>query len=299
MPDDLSTVLEPGDPVRLATGYGATEGPVYHPDGSVTFVDYAASQLLRWTSAGGVEVLRGGTGEGNGCTLDRQRRLVMCEAADIRRITRIGPDGSIDVLAERWQGKRLNRPNDIICRSDGTIFFTDPEMRCPPEKRELGFSGVFRINPDGELILCNDECEYPNGLALSVDESVLYVAISRRDEGCLGEEERGEVCSHMLIRAFDVGWDGELTNNRILVRMTSAEPGVPDGIKVDRKGRIFCTGPEGIWVTDAEGNRIGIIRFPEVPRNMAFGGDDFRTLYITGGHSLYSVKVKTPGVGAF
>ena len=299
MPDDLSTVLEPGDPVRLATGYGATEGPVYHPDGSVTFVDYAASQLLRWTSAGGVEVLREGTGEGNGCTLDRQRRLVMCEAADIRRITRLGLDGSIDVLAERWQGKRLNRPNDIICRSDGTIFFTDPEMRCPREKRELGFSGVFRINPDGELMLCSDECEYPNGLALSVDESVLYVAISRRDEGCLGEEERGEVCSHMLIRAFDVGAHGDLTNNRILVRMTSAEPGVPDGIKVDREGRIFCTGPEGIWVTDAEGTRVGIIRFPEVPRNMAFGGADFRTLYATGGHSLYSVKVKTPGVGAF
>ncbi len=299
MPENISTVVEPGDPVLLATGYGATEGPVYHPDGSVTFVDYAASQLLRWSPTGGVEVVREGTGEGNGCTLDRERRLIMCEAAAIRRITRMDAEGSITVLAERWQGRRLNRPNDIICRSDGTIFFTDPEMRCPPDKRELGFSGVFRITPDGELVLCNDECEYPNGLALSVDESVLYVAISRRDEGCLREEERGEVCSHMLIRAFDVSPAGDLANNRILVRMTSAEAGVPDGIKVDREGRIFCTGPEGIWVTDDQGGRIGVIRFPEVPRNMAFGDEDFRTLYVTGGHSLYSVRVKTPGVGAF
>jgi gluconolactonase len=243
-------------------------------------------------------VVREDTGEGNGCTLDRQGRLIMCEGADHRRITRMDADGTITTLAERWQGKRLNKPNDVVCRSDGSLFFTDPELRLPPAQREIGFSGVFRIDPQGHLHLATRECEYPNGLAFSPDESVLYVAISRLDERCFEEEKRGEVCTHRRIRAFDVAPDGTLSNNRVFCDMSSAAPGVPDGIKVDTQGRVFCVGSGGIWVITPSGDVIGIVKTPEVVRNLAFGGPDFRTLYLTPGGSLSTLAVKTPGIGA-
>jgi gluconolactonase len=132
------------------------------------------------------------TGEGNGCTLDRQGRLIMCEGADHRRITRMDKDGAVTTIAERWQGKRFNKPNDVVCRSDGSIFFTDPGLRVPANLREIGFSGVFRIDPAGSVHLATDECEYPNGLAFSPDEKTLYVAVSgvllARPDGCQGRE---------------------------------------------------------------------------------------------------------------
>jgi gluconolactonase len=243
--------------------------------------------------------VRENTGEGNGCTLDRQGRLIMCEGADHRRVTRMAADGTVTAIAERWQGKRFNKPNDVVCRSDGTIFFTDPGLRVPAELREIKFSGVFRIDPAGHLHLATDECEYPNGLAFSPDESVLYVAISRLDQRCFQEAERGEVCNHRRIRAFDVAPDGSLSNNRVFCDMSSAAPGVPDGMKVDTTGRVFCVGSGGIWVIAPSGEVIGILRMPEVVRNLAFGGADFRTLYVTTRGALAKIEVKTPGIGAF
>ena len=295
MPDDLSSVLDSGEHTLLASGQGRTEGPLWHPGGFLTFVDLEGSRLLRWDTDGSLSVAREDTGEGNGCTLDRQGRLLMCEAQR-KRVTRQETDGSITSIADSFDGKPLNRPNDVICRSDGTIFFTDPDGRTPPEERLIGFGGVFRISPDGQLHLGTDGCEYPNGLALSPDESVLYVAISRLDERCFGEEERGEVCTHRMIRAFDVAVDGSLSNNRVFCEMFSAEPGVPDGMKVDSQGRVFCTGSGGVWVIDPSGERVGIIRGPEVPRNVAFGGPDMCTLFTTPGDSLYSIRVKVPGI---
>jgi gluconolactonase len=147
MAGDLSDILLSPEPTILTTGWGRTEGPLWHPQGYLTFVDLEGSRLLRWDTNGQVSVVRQNTGEGNGCTLDRQDRLIMCEGADHRRITRLEPDGSVTTLAEAWQGKRFNKPNDVICRSDGTIYFTDPELRLPQEQREIGFSGVFRIDP--------------------------------------------------------------------------------------------------------------------------------------------------------
>ena len=300
MADDLSGIVEFGAPTRLATQRGwRTEGPLWHSGGYLTFVDLGGSRLLRWDSGGRATVVREGTGEGNGCTLDRRGRLIMCEGADHRRITRMGADGSVSTISARWQGKRLNKPNDVVCRSDGSIFFTDPELRLPREEREIGFSGVFRIAPTRQLHLATDRCEYPNGLAFSPDESILYVAISRLDERCFQEEERHQVCTHRRIRAFNVAPDGSLSNNRIFCDMSSAEPGVPDGMKVDTQGRVYCTGSGGIWVIDPAGRRLGVIRVPEVPRNLAFGGPDFRTLYITAGESLYSLRVRTPGIRAY
>jgi gluconolactonase len=223
----------------------------------------------------------------------------MCEGADHRRVTRLEPDGSVSTLAETWQGKRFNKPNDVICRSDGTIYFTDPELRLPWEQREIGFSGVFRIDPQGEVHLATDECEYPNGLALSPDESVLYVAISRLDERCFQEEQQGAVCQHRKIRAFDVAPDGTLSNNRVFCDMSSADPGVPDGMKVDTQGRVFCVGSGGFWAIEPSGEVVGVVRTTEVVRNLAFGGPDFRTLYMTPGSSLWKMEVKPPGIGAF
>jgi gluconolactonase len=212
------------------------------------------------------------------------------------------PDGSRrhgTAIAEHWQGKRFNKPNDVVCRSDGSIYFSDPGLRVPAELREIGFSGVFRIDPNGKVHLATDECEYPNGLAFSPDELILYVAISRLDERCFKEAERGEVCTHRRIRAFDVARDGTLSNNRVFCDMSSAAPGVPDGLKVDTKGRVFCVGSGGIWVIAPSGAVIGILQMPEVIRNLAFGGSDFRTLYLTPRGSLLKLDVKTPGIGAF
>ena len=195
MAEDLSEILETSEHTLLATGLGATEGPLWHRDGYLTFVDLQGSRLLRWDAGFGVSVVRENTGEGNGCTLERQGRLIMCEGAN-RRVTRTeipipGRDADVSVvtIAERWEGKRLHRPNDVVCRSDGSIYFTDPSLRVPPEEQEYGFGGVFRIAPDGQLHLATDGCEYPNGLAFSPDESVLYVAISRTGEQCFREEE--------------------------------------------------------------------------------------------------------------
>lgn len=297
MVEELSNVVAGARP-RFLTRGGDTEGPVWHPEGFLTFVHFRVGDLLRWDPDGRVSVVRSDTGGGNGCTLDRQGRLVMCEGEN-RRVTRAEHDGSITTIAQRWQGRLLNRPNDVICRSDGTIYFTDPAAWVPRDQREMDFSGVFRVTPDGETLLATDGCEYPNGLAFSPDESVLYVAITRRDEGCFGEVERGELCGHRRIRAFDVAADGSLGNNRMFADMSSVGVGGPDGLKVDTDGRVYCTGAGGIWVFAPSGVRIGVIPVPEAPRNMAFGGEDFDTLYVTAGESVYSIATRIRGIGAF
>ena len=149
MAEDLSDIFVFTEPTLLTTGWGRAEGPLWHPEGYVTFVDLEGNRLLRWDANGSVTIVRENTGEGNGCTLDRQGRLIMCEGADHRRVTRMEADGTVTAIAERWQGKRFNKPNDVVCRSDGSIFFTDPGLRVPAELREIVFSGVFRIDPTG------------------------------------------------------------------------------------------------------------------------------------------------------
>ena len=296
---DLSEIMETMEPTVLASGYGRTEGPLWHPGGYVTFVDLENSRLLRWDTNGEVSVVREGTGEGNGCTFDRNGNLIMCEGADHRRVTRMDAGGNVTVVAERWDGKRFHKPNDVICRSDGTLYFTDPGLRLPAELREMDFAGVFRVDPQGNVHLATDQCVYPNGLALSPDESVLYVAISRAEEADLEREERGEFCPNRRIEAFDVAADGTLSNQRVFCDMASADPGVPDGMKVDTEGRVFCVGSGGFWIIEPSGEVAGVVRTSEVTRNLAFGGEDNRTLFMTPGDSLWSMRVKTPGIGAF
>ena len=216
----------------------------------------------------------------NGLTFDLQGRLVMCEG-DNRRVTRMERDGTITPIAETWEGRRLNRPNDVVGRSDGILYFTDPAGRLDPSLAEIGFRGVYRIAPDRTVTAVVTELEYPNGLAFSPDEGILYVANTRED---------------MHIRAFEVQSDGSVTNGRVFADMSSDEPdGVPDGMKVDVDGRVYCTGPGGCWVFDHEGDRLGIIRLPEIPANCAWGGPDNRTMFFTAQSSVYSIRMKTEG----
>ncbi len=279
MGDDLSRVLETAQAERLATGFVFTEGPLWHPDGFYYFVDIRRSHLHRITPGKAVELVRADTGEGNGTTFDLHGRLVICEGGN-RRVTRWSADGRSEVLMDRHEGKRLNRPNDVVCKSDGSLWFTDPGLRVPLAQRELAEAGVYRIAPDGATSLVAD-CEYPNGLAFSPDERTLYVANTRWTA---------------YIHAFELDAAGKVLRRRIFADMSSDETdGVPDGMKVDVEGRIYCTGPGGTWVFAPDGTRLGIIRTPEVPANLAFGGPDLRTLFLTARTSVYTLRVTTPG----
>lgn len=279
MADALSGILETTEAERLATGFVFTEGPLWHPDGFYYFSDVRASMLYRITPGQAHQVVREKTGGGNGTTFDLQGRLVLCEG-DNRRVTRQGADGRVEVLVERFEGKRLNRPNDVACRSDGSLYFTDPGLRVPLGEREVEHAGVYRIAPDGAVSLVAD-FEYPNGLAFSPDEGRLYVANTRWAQ---------------YIHVLELDAQGAMVRRRIFADMSSDETdGVPDGMKVDVDGRVYCTGPGGTWVFAPDGERLGIIRTPEVPANVAFGGPDSRTLFLTARTSVYALRVKTPG----
>ena len=279
MSDALSGILETSKAERLATGFVFTEGPLWHPDGFYYFVDIRRSNLHRLTPGKEPELVRANTGEGNGTTFDLQGRLVICEGGN-RRVTRWSAGGPSEILMDRFEGKRLNRPNDVVCKSDGSIYFTDPGLRVPLAERELPSAGVYRIAPDGTTTLVAD-CEYPNGLAFSPDERVLYVANTRWTQ---------------YIHALELDACGTLVRRRIFADMSADETdGVPDGMKVDVEGRVFCTGPGGTWVFAPDGTRLGIIRTPEVPANLAFGGTDLRTLFFTARTSVYTLRMNVPG----
>jgi len=279
MADALAAILETTQAERLATGFVFTEGPLWHPDGFYYFVDVRASMLYRVAPGRPHEVVREKTGGGNGTTFDLQGRLILCEG-DNRRLTRRAADDRFEVLVDRFEGKRLNRPNDVVCGSDGSIYFTDPGLRVPLAEREVEHAGVYRIAPDGAVSLVAD-FEYPNGLAFSPDERLLYVANTRWAQ---------------YIHVLELDADGRMARRRIFADMSSDETdGVPDGIKVDVEGRVYCTGPGGTWVFAPDGTRLGVIRTPEVPANLAFGGPDLRTLFFTARTSVYTLRAKVPG----
>jgi gluconolactonase len=293
MADQLSGIVA-SRPQRLATGFVFTEGPVWHPDGYWLFVDIRRTLVYRLAPGGIPEVFRENSGASNGLTFDLQGNLILCEG-DNRQLTRRGADGSYTPIATHVDGKRINRPNDVVGRSDGSLYFTDPAGRLTAEERELDFAGVHRVAPDGAVSVATRDTEYPNGIAFSPDESVLYVAITRLDDGCIEEKERGQVCRHQFIRAFDVAADGSLSNSRIFADMHSNQDGVPDGMKVDVEGRVYCTGSGGCWVFDSSGSLQGVIVLPEIPANCAWGGDDNRTMLFTARTSVFSMQMTTPG----
>jgi gluconolactonase len=275
----LKTLIESGDPEQLATGFQFTEGPVWQADGSLLFSDIPANRTYRWTAETGATIWREPTGNANGLTLDREGRLLACEHSG-RQVSRIEADGSVVTVADRYRGKRLNSPNDVVVRSDGLIYFTDPPYGIEPEEKEQPWHGVYLITTTGELKLLADDFERPNGLAFSPDESILYVDDS----------------FHRHVRAFDVGADGTISNSRVIADMDHPQPGSPDGMKVDSEGNLYVTGATGVWVFEPDGTHLGVIVTPERPANCAWGGADRCNLYITARTSLYRVRVKVPGL---
>ncbi len=276
---------------RIATGFWFTEGPLWLGD-RLIFSDIPNSrivQLRELPEGPEVRTIRSPSQLANGLTVDREGRLLACEGA-ARRLTRTEPDGRITVLADRFNGRRINSPNDVIVSSNGTIYFSDPFWangfgnpfgpNVQPSDRELQFDGVFRLAPNGTLDVVADDFERPNGLALSPDEKTLYVDDTRR----------------FHIRAFDVRSDGTLANGRVHAEIRAAEAGVPDGMKVDREGNIYCTGPGGVWIVAPSGEILGRILPPEVPANVAWGGSDWSTLYLTARTSVYKIQVNIPGI---
>ena len=271
---------------HLATGFGFTEGPVW-PGDSLLFSDIPMNRIVRWRpcpEGPQVTTFRFPSGNSNGLTFDRSGRLIACEHST-RRLTLTEADGTIRVLADRYQGKRLNSPNDVVVRSDGSTYFTDPPYGLAnlTDWKELPFNGVYRLDPAGHLHLLADDFERPNGLAFSPDEQVLYV----------NDTERGH------IRAFDVSSDGAVSRGRVLIEMRGDEPGRPDGMKVDTRGNIYCTGPGGFWVISPQGTCLARVRPPELPANLAWGDADRRSLYLTCRTGLYRLRLNVPGVPVY
>jgi gluconolactonase len=274
---------------QLGTGFLFTEGPLWHPTGKfLLFSDMPGDHLRRWSAADGVTTFRKPCHKSNGNTYDRQGRLVTCEHSS-SRVTRTEPDGTIATLASHYKGKELNSPNDIVVRSDGGTYFTDPpygRMKNSGVERpqELDFQGVYRIGPTPrDTILLVDDFEKPNGLCFSLDESRLFINDTARKH----------------IRVFDVGRDGSLSKGRVWAETKGDKYGAPDGMKIDSASNVYCTGPGGIHVFDRDANLLEVIEVPENTANMAFGDDDMRSLFITASTSLYRIRVKTPGLKVF
>ena len=273
----------------LADGYGGAQGPAEGPlwwkeGGYLLFSDIHNNRRMKYQPGAGVSLFQEPTNRANGLTRDLQGRLIACEH-DSRRVTRQELDGSITVIANSFQGRRLNRPNDVVVKSDGCIYFTDPwTSPAAPEQWDLTFSGVYRVTPDlGTLSLLIDDFVLPNGLSFSPDESVLYINDTRRGH----------------IRAFDLLPSGMLAKHteRIFADLRGPEPGVPDGMKVDVQGNVYCGGAGGIWIMDKTGKKLGrIVHGQAATTNVAFGGADWRTLFFTTRSSLFSVNVKIPGL---
>jgi gluconolactonase len=274
---------------RIGTGFIFTEGPLWHPkDRFLLFSDMPGDIVRRWSPRDGVTTFRQPSNKANGRTYDRQGRLVTCEHAT-SRVTRLEPDGKVTVLATHFGGKELNSPNDIVVRSDGAIYFTDPtygraEFYGVPREPELAFRGVYRLDGRSrQPTLLVDDFGQPNGLCFSLDEKRLFVNDTERRH----------------IRVFDVKADGSLDGGHVWAETKGEEEGWPDGMKIDSAGNLYCSGPGGIQVFDPDSTCLGVIRTPEGVANFAFGEDDCRSLFITASTSVYKIRVRVPGFPAF
>jgi len=281
---------------RIAGGFEFTEGPVWTRDGALLFSSPNTNVIYRWTPEGIISVFRPKSGYSgldigryhqpgsNGLTFDPGGLLTICQHGN-RRVIRVNPHGDITVLADSFDGKRLNSPNDLVYRSDGTLYFTDPPFGLPgvfdDPAKELLFSGVFRAR-EGVVTLISDELEGPNGIAFSPDERYLYV-------GNWDLERK-------IVKRWDVDEDGAVSNGVVFFDMTDApSEDAIDGIKVDAEGNLYVCGPGGIWLLSPDGEHLGTLRLAEAPHNLAWGDDDARTLYVTAETSVYRLRLNIPG----
>jgi gluconolactonase len=282
---------------QVAGGFEFTEGPVWARDGALLFSSPNTNVVYRWTPAGVVTVFRPKSGYSgldigryhqpgsNGLTFDPDGLLTICQHGN-RRVIRVNPHGDITVLADAYEGRRLNSPNDLVYRSDGTLFFTDPPFGLPgafdDPAKELPFSGVFRAK-GGEMSLVSAELEGPIGIAFSPDERYLYV-------GNWDPERK-------VVMRYELDDRGDVLASTVFFDMTDA-PGEDaiDGVKVDREGNLYVCGPGGVWVLAPDGKHLGTLAFPEAPHNLAWGDEDGRTLYVTAETSVYRLRLGIPGI---
>ncbi|HEY6367310.1 MAG TPA: SMP-30/gluconolactonase/LRE family protein [Candidatus Binatia bacterium] len=282
---------------KLAEGFQFTEGPIWVKSGYLLFSDPNANKIYKYTADGALSVLKNNSGYSgkdiaeyfqpgsNGLTLDPQGRLTINEHGN-RRVTRMEQDGKLTVLADRFEGKRLNSPNDLVYRSDGTLFFTDPPFGLPKfsndPRKELPYSGVFALYR-GQLMLVSTNLKGPNGIAFSPNEKYLYV-------GNWDPEKK-------IVMRYEVNPDATLSNGKVFFDMTSAagEDAI-DGIKVDEQGNLYVSGPGGLWIISSVGKHLGTIVAPKHPHNLAWGGDDGKTLYMTAQGTLYRMPLNIPGI---
>jgi gluconolactonase len=263
---------------RIAGGFQFVEGPIWKDGTGLLFSDIPANKVYQWSSGSGVTVYRNPSGNSNGLTMDAQGRLVMTQTG-YRRVSRLEGDGTETILAATYMGKKLNSPNDVVVKSDGSIYFTDPPFNIPTgEKAELTFSGIYRVSPKGALQLLDGSLSLPNGICFSPDETKLYVNNS----------------SERVIYVWDVVDDSTIANKR---RFASINPtGYADGMKTDAAGNIFCSGPLGIWIFSPTGVLLDTILVPGQTSNCAWGDASRKTLYITSGDAVYRIRTTTTGV---
>lgn len=276
------------EPERIATGFVFTEGPLWQPvERELTFSDVFGNVMYRWTKAGGTRVFRRPSQGANGNTWDRQGCLITCEHLG-RRVSRTNPNGSLDAVALAYKGKLLNSPNDVICLGKGDIIFTDPPYGLwRPDgsfgAQDMPFQGVYRVSAsDGSIELLADDFDRPNGLAMTDDGRRLYVADTSRHH----------------VRAFNLDEGGGVAGGEVFVEVVhEGTKGRPDGMKLDERGNLYVAAntQEGVWVYSPEGKLLGLIRLPETAENLAWGGEDWRTLFVTATSSVYRLPMKVAG----
>ena len=275
---------------KLHTGMRWAEGPVWVADGEyVLWSDIPNNRMMRWIEGVGAAVWRYPSNSSNGNTRDLQGRLVTCEHGG-RRVTRTEPDGRITVLAERWKGKRLNSPNDVVVKSDGSIWFTDPPYGILTDYEgnkgasEIGRCNVYRIDPrSGAVDVVIDDMDHPNGIAFNLDESRIYVADTGRTDGPEGAPH---------IRVYDVAGAKRVKKGRLFVKLA---PGLSDGLRFDTDGHLWTSAGDGVHCYTQAGDLIGKVRVPETVSNLCFGGPKRNRLYITATTSLYAIFVGANG----
>ena len=277
---DLSKLVSPDAKVeKLAGGMKFIEGPVWMPAGYLIFSDIPANEMKKWTQEKGVTAFRNPSHNANGNTVDMQGRLVTCETGS-RRVTVSDRDGTAWPLVDKYQGKQFNSPNDVVVKSDGTVWFTDPDYNVPKgEERELDHKSIYRVDPTTKVItiVAGDDFDMPNGLCFSPDEKKLYIADSGKPHH---------------IRVFDVQDNGTLKGGEVFCVI---DKGVPDGFRCDELGNIWSSAGDGVQIFSPDGKLIGKIPVPQTPANLCFGGVDGKTLFITARTSLYSIKVNVSG----
>ena len=263
---------------KIATGFQQPEGPVWKDGSGLLFSDIQRSTIYQWSQTDSIKIFLHPSDSSNGLTLDRQGRLILTQMLT-RRVARQELNGTITPLVSTFNGKKFNSPNDVVVKSDGSIFFTDPDFNIPggAKNKELTFQGIYRISPSGTLSLLDSSLNKPNGICFSLDEKMLFVNESALDK----------------IYVWDVVNDSTLTNKRLFYTIPGSRPNTDyvDGMKIDTAGNIYCTGPTGIWIVSPTEVLLGKIAVPVAPSNCNWGDADRKTLYITGGNSLYRIRL--------